>query len=195
MPGHRSAELMTSLIGRSRNASSRQEKSDFVRSEYPLERLYDFRQRALEQAECQLADRLLECEFASATVAHQRDNLQACHNRMTAFDQVELEWAQRGAARVRDLQQVFAWRLGVLNEINKLTSELKHAESVLGKCQHSLLVAEQQAATARQQLAVIERHRQNFQAISQRTEEAIGDEDATEIWQAHHLKPPFAESK
>ncbi len=159
---------------------------------YPLATLYEARQRAAERAEDLLAQRCREYDEAVERQALASDRLAAARARALAQAQQQLELAQHGLAVVGNLQAGAAYRRGADIEFERLMREKERLSSMATQCRVLLDQAKQAVVLARQELAIVERHRQNYQAMLRKAEELRTDEHAAEVWQANQRSRPPA---
>jgi hypothetical protein len=162
-----------------------------VQQAYPLATLYEARQRAAERAEDLLVQRCREYDGAVQRQALASERLAAARDRALAQARQQLELAQHGLAAVGDLQAGAAYRRGADIEFERLMREQERLSSMVAQCGVLLDQAKRGVVLARQELAIVERHRQNYHAMLRKVEELRNDEHAAEVWQANqHSRPP-----
>jgi len=156
---------------------------------YPLATLHEVRQRAVESAESFLARRTTECERAVQLATLATERLAVARVSMLAQAEQQLELARHGRATVHDLQIGDAYRLGAQREFDRLAVEEQRAKLNASQCRTLLEQAQHALVVARQELGIVERHRENFIANMRRADELRVDENAADVWQANQLKP------
>lgn len=162
---------------------------------YSLAALYEARQAAVDDAERIVAQRVVDCAQADGRCQSAQARLAEFRARMQAEAQSQLNLAREGRAIVADLQIGASFRVAAQKELDALTLALQHSESTVADCRALLRQAEHQVELLRQELAIVERHRQNFLAQERKSEEAKAEEDAAELWQAHQSMLPRERSK
>lgn len=162
---------------------------------YSLAALYEARQTAVDAAERIVAQRVVDCARADRRSLHAQARLAEYRARIQAQAQSQLNRASEGQATVADLQLGASFRIAAQKELDALTLALQRTESTAAECRALLGQAQHQVELLRQELAIVERHRQNFLAQERRAEEAEAEEDAVELWQAHQSTLPRERSK
>jgi len=162
---------------------------------YSLAALYEARQAAVDAAERIVAQRIVDCAEADRHGQQAQARLAELRARIQAQAQSQLNRAREGQATVADLQVGAAFGVAAQKELDALTLALQRTESTAAECRALLGQAQHQVELLRQELAIVERHRQNFLAEERRIEEAEAEEDAAELWQAHQSTFPHERSK
>lgn len=115
------------------------------------------------------------------------ERLVAARCRIIEQAEREFELARQGHVIVRDLQAGATNRQGAELQCVRLACEADHAKAVAAECHVLLERARHEVVLARQELAIVQRHRQNYLAAMRRVNELRSDEDAAEAWQVNHL--------
>jgi hypothetical protein len=144
----------------------------------------------VEHAEALLVQRGREYDRALERQAIASERLAAARAHERAQAQRQLELVQHGLATVGDMQAGAAYRTGADIELERLTREQERLSSMATQCRVLLDQARQAVVGARQELAIVERHRHNYQAMLQRAGELRNDEHAAEVWQANRQSRP-----
>jgi chromosome segregation ATPase len=157
---------------------------------YPLAVLHESRQSAVEDTEKDLAERATEYERAELRLRQANECLTAARARILSQVQALADRAKLGQVLASELQAGAAFRISAQSQITELEREVSRAQSAAQECQAALSRARELATLARQELAIVQRHRQNFLAKLRRTEELVAEEEAAEVSQAHRSTPP-----
>ena len=166
-----------------------------VAQTYPLATLYEARQKAVESAESRLAQRTTECEGAERRAAQAAECLVAARAHVLEQSREELEFARQGGAAARDLQVGAAYRQGAELRLQQLSREADHAMAVAAQRRALLEQARHEVVLARQELAIVQRHRDAHLEKIRKAADQRDDEQAAEVWQANHLELQTTRSK
>jgi chromosome segregation ATPase len=162
---------------------------------YSLLALYEARKSAVKDAERVIAQRTVDCKRADSHFEAAQARLADFRARLEAEAQSQLRRALEGQSKVADLQVGASFRHAAQNELATLTLALQRAKSTSEECKAMLGQSRYQVELLRQELAVVERHRERFLEHARRTEEAEADEDAAELWQTRQSAYPREGSK
>ncbi len=158
---------------------------------YPLAPLVDVREVAREKAESEVVQAARVLEQAQHTEAQLRQQLEATREALTAAGRERLLEAERARMTAQQFQLAEQSRLLAEMQIERLSAELTSAQIVAEKERKSYERALECAVRARQELAVVERHREKFDGAAAIASETRAEEEAAENWLArkHHAKP------
>lgn len=157
---------------------------------YPLATLYEARQRAVESAESLFVQRTTEYDVAVQRASQAAERLVAARARVIERAKQELEFARQGCVIAHDLQAGATYRWGAQLQFDQLAREAEHAGTLAAKCRVLLDRSRHEVVLARQELAIVDRHRQNFLENMRKVAELRSDENAAEVWQANRLESP-----
>jgi hypothetical protein len=162
---------------------------------YPLSTLHQARQRAVESAERRVAQGLRACDLARQRESEVESKLAQVRQQLVAFGQALLAQAEAGSITALDLQVAEQHRNAVQRGLERLIIELDAAKRTVTEKQSELSRARNEAEVARQELAVVERHRSRFDEELNKAAELSDEEQSDEAWLAHRSQSPTSGSR
>lgn len=151
---------------------------------YPLSPLYQARQIAQDEAENLAAELARACARAQNYEVEVRQRLELARRSIAADAHACFLNAEHTTIAALDLQLTEQHRRAAELQIARLNEELNRAGLAVAQHRAACEKALQAAVRAREEMAVVERHRSRFIEQAEKTEEARTDEQTAEIWLA-----------
>jgi len=151
---------------------------------YPLLPLYEARKFAKENAESLVSELANACARAEEYEALMRERHASARRGIVAEAQAERKEAEHASIAVLRLQQAEQHRRAAELQIERLAEEMARAGVALAEQRAALATAQNAAVRAREELAVVERHRSRFVEQAEKSEENRAEEEGAEAWVA-----------